>query len=498
MTSEIDEYQRRASGARSNHLQVAEHDRMTQDEVARCGATLSKHLRGIKMQDSRIAQVQNERDLGCRQVQAATEENGTLAYENRILSLGISELKTEIQEKDKLCVETHLKHSAIAAELVDLRRQCEDVENTIAGVNDHTTELRNKIQRARFLTSQAELDGRKQRQVLADIAHGTLGLTMRGIARGHEVALLVEKARTISGMLLTGDLAFRQQAQELEGRYESLTAEVHRLAELSARISHRRALQLEAIRVSKALLIEQGKVRALEDDLEKPLNVHRWRLLEGTNPELAQLIRMATELRERLMYKIFVLVRLKKGVKDVQANARVLDKHLGFAYTGNINEEITFLADALKQKARQLAVIRETVAGQTGHVSDHKGEVLTMRGMVREEKTGYYDTKKKVDEIRASSTMRKNGGKTVVASQGSSVYIGGGFAVAGVIRKDLRVKEDDTGMSPQPKKTAQGMLAGPQIVQPRSASMVQSKLPHGWNPARGALHPRLPTVSQIA
>jgi hypothetical protein len=273
---------------------------------------------------------------------------------------------------------------------------------------------------------------------------------------------------------------------------------VKRKESLVMRVSHLKMLNLEAIRVAKMLLLEQGKVRALEDDLEKPLNVHRWRFLEGTNPELAQLLRMNVELRERLMYRIFVLVRVRKEQKDLQGKASLLERRLSFGYTGNINEEFAFLADALKQKVKQLAIMNTAVVGKSQNVTGQKGEVLTMRGIIREEKAEYYDRKKKMDEIRASSALHKNGNKPVMASQNNSVYIGGGFAVAGVIRQDITESVQAPAMSPPPKKTPQSILLGPQIVHPRSASMMQPKLPHGWNPSRGALNPRLPSASQLS
>lgn len=38
------------------------------------------------------------------------------------------------------------------------------------------------------------------------------------------------------------------------------------------------------------MLEEQIKVRALSEELENPMNVHRWRKLEGTDPEKFEII----------------------------------------------------------------------------------------------------------------------------------------------------------------------------------------------------------------
>ena len=45
-----------------------------------------------------------------------------------------------------------------------------------------------------------------------------------------------------------------------------------------------------SLKLDKELLEQQQKVKFLSDELEKPLNVHRWRKLECTDPETYELI----------------------------------------------------------------------------------------------------------------------------------------------------------------------------------------------------------------
>jgi hypothetical protein len=102
-------------------------------------------------------------------------------------------------------------------------------------------------------------------------------------------------------------------------------------------VSHQRGLMLEQIWLQKSLLQESGKCRALKDILEKPINVHGWRFLKGTSPELAQLLRMAHEIRDCLMLKICVLQRLMADRDKLKAQVKVLDIHLLNGYQGKSN-----------------------------------------------------------------------------------------------------------------------------------------------------------------
>lgn len=49
-------------------------------------------------------------------------------------------------------------------------------------------------------------------------------------------------------------------------------------------------LKREVYLLQKEYLEQQQKAKFLIDELEKPLNVHRWRKLESTDPETYELI----------------------------------------------------------------------------------------------------------------------------------------------------------------------------------------------------------------
>jgi hypothetical protein len=381
-----------------------------------------------------------------------------------------------------------LRRCARAAEIAGDIRRAEDL----------STEHRNKIQRSLHLMSQAELDIMKQHQVVHDLKTSQLSLNDSVTRRTAEIEILKTKVHTISGILGMGHMAYRKQTDQLLDLRTELERDVDRQRGLLMRVSHRRALMLEQIRIQKSLIKESGKCRALEDELEKPLNVHRWRFLDGTNPELAQLVWMNHELRDRLMLKITVLQRLRGARDKLQDGAKVMDTHLARNYQGNIQEEFDFLSNLLREKGRQLAMIEGKIADQSDTVSEHKDQVRTVRSLIRSEREGYFGAKKKVNEWRMTKLRERSQQDEVELANALNQqrYIGGGFAVAGVIRPDL----DGPTVTRQPlapiiKAPSRSALAMAQIVHPNSASLQVKMVPRGWNPQRGPLKPILPTVS---
>ena len=55
--------------------------------------------------------------------------------------------------------------------------------------------------------------------------------------------------------------------------------------------------------VFRELLRERTKCRALSEELENPLNIHRWRKLEGSDPATYELIQKVQALQKRLIEK---------------------------------------------------------------------------------------------------------------------------------------------------------------------------------------------------
>merc|ERR1712228_267576 len=62
-------------------------------------------------------------------------------------------------------------------------------------------------------------------------------------------------------------------------------------------------LKKEVFQLQRELLQERTKVKALSEELENPMNVHRWRKLEGSDPAMYELIQKVRTLQKRLIAK---------------------------------------------------------------------------------------------------------------------------------------------------------------------------------------------------
>ena len=58
-------------------------------------------------------------------------------------------------------------------------------------------------------------------------------------------------------------------------------------------------LRREVYHLQRELLRERTRCKALEEELENPMNIHRWRKLEGSDPSTYEMIQKIQTLQKR-------------------------------------------------------------------------------------------------------------------------------------------------------------------------------------------------------
>lgn len=105
------------------------------------------------------------------------------------------------------------------------------------------------------------------------------------IRRNDELALLYEKIKILQSTLARGELQYQQRLEDL--RLMKFKIADHKT---ELRIVRSQAIQIPDLRkeiynLQQQLLTERLSVKALSEELENPLNCHRWRRLQGTDPD---------------------------------------------------------------------------------------------------------------------------------------------------------------------------------------------------------------------
>ena len=95
------------------------------------------------------------------------------------------------------------------------------------------------------------------------------------IRRNDELALVYEKLRIQESTLSKGEVQYQQRIDEIKALKTELKHLQREKGLLSKNVSSIDSLKQEVFRAQRQLVREKMRCRALEEELETPMNVHR-------------------------------------------------------------------------------------------------------------------------------------------------------------------------------------------------------------------------------
>ena len=99
---------------------------------------------------------------------------------------------------------------------------------------------------------------------------------------------------------------------------------------------------------------ERTKCRALAEELENPLNIHRWRKLEGSDPASFELIQKVQALQRRLIEKTEEIVKKEMLIQEKEKMYVELREILARQPGPEVTEQLSEFQRALRGKTKQL------------------------------------------------------------------------------------------------------------------------------------------------
>lgn len=102
---------------------------------------------------------------------------------------------------------------------------------------------------------------------------------------------MYEKINILQSTLNRGEGQYEQRLEDIR----LLKIEIRRLRQekalLTKSVTNITDLRQEVFHLERDLTRERLKVKALEEELQSPMNVHRWRKLEGSDPQVLELLK---------------------------------------------------------------------------------------------------------------------------------------------------------------------------------------------------------------
>ncbi|XP_041065843.1 cilia- and flagella-associated protein 58 isoform X1 [Carcharodon carcharias] len=395
LEKERDRYINEASDLTQKVLQYMEDIKVYEMQNFDFKKKISEADSKLKQQQNLYEAVRCDRNLYSKNLIEAQDEIAEMKRKLKIMNHHIDQLKDEICSKEAALVKQNLEYQRIEKEKdtlkTELQKMKQQAQDTRIFIENQETEERKLLR----IINEADTERIRQKKELDQIISERDILGTQLVRRNDELALLYEKIKIQHSMLNKGEIQYRQRVEDirlLRMEIKKLRREKHLL---SKSVSNLEDLRHEIYHVQKELLKERTRCRALEEELENPLNVHRWRKLEATDPSRYELILKVQTLQKRLISKTEEVVE-KELLLQEKEKLYVELKHILARQPGpEAAEQLMLYQRTLRDKTKQLKALTSELNMFESQSQEYKYEIERLAQELQNVKKKYHCQKRK-------------------------------------------------------------------------------------------------------
>eukprot|EP00967_Tisochrysis_lutea_P136597 scaffold243875_cov32-Tisochrysis_lutea.AAC.3 len=325
----------------------------------------------------------------------------------QVMTRQIEQLKEEIQKKDKDLVKEHFEHKKIERETAACREGLTAVQQALAQVQAEHAQKQAEVLKLHQIINEAEAERTRQQKEHDVVVNEREILGAQLIKRNDELAQLYEKIKLQQCTLNRGEEAYAERVADLavvQNEYQTLKAE---LQVLRASMGNESLLRHEVLALSRELLQERTKVRALNEELDNQMNVHRWRKLEGSDPNTYNMIKRTHALQKQLIRRTEEVTERDRLIQQKEKLYVELKAVLARQPGPEVAEQLSIYQENLAEKQKQLKAMTAELDSHRHQVEDMKAEQESLLTRLSQLKRRYFSRRQK--ELRQQQMQLEMG-----------------------------------------------------------------------------------------
>jgi hypothetical protein len=257
----------------------------------------------LKYKQNLYEAVRSDRNLYSKQLSDAQDEIGHLKRKFRNINHRIEQLKDEVGLKDHAIVKEHFLHHSVDKERELLKNELTKIRKQVHSSEGIIDNQRVEVLKLVKIIEEADLERHRQRNELAAVLSERNLLTSQIVKRNFELGVMYDKIKLSRSNLRIGEMNFNTLIENIATWQRQLKLLVKEQNQVVTTMTGFDELSNRVIQLEKAILKERTKSRALFDELEHPMNVHRWRILESSDPKRYEKILQIQSLQKQIIVK---------------------------------------------------------------------------------------------------------------------------------------------------------------------------------------------------
>jgi len=378
----------RVAKAKSKVQQLQEDCKLKDNLHAEIERKMNEYREKAKEKEQLYEVVRSDRNLYSKNLIEAQEEVEELKRKFDITTQQINQLKEELEAKDRAVVE---------------RKHALEIEKQKKTINEQ-----------KVLSQKAEMELLKNSEKEKEVMITNLASMLRAgenmikslqksyddairekdvfgtelIRRNDELTILCEKIKILQSTLAKGDVQYKEKEIEIKMHMETISEQKALLEELEKKAGMVEQLRREIHNLNNSLIQEKMQVQALSEELENPINVHRWRKLEGTDPDTYEMLQKIHALQKRLIKKTEEVISKDGALQDKEKKIQHLKLTLARQPGPETADAIEVYRQNLGEKTKQMKAMSAELDMYQAQVNSYKA-TLGQRIQIRDRAIEY-------------------------------------------------------------------------------------------------------------
>ena len=338
----------------------------------------------MKQQQTLLEAVLNERNVFSKNLLQLHSEINEMRRRFKIMLGQIEQLKDEIKQKERELVNEEVKVNQLIKERKNheiqidaCKKKTEKREKTIEAYNS-------ELHRLNQIIAEADAEKARQKRDHVNVVNERDILGTQLIRRNDELAQVYEKIRIQQSMLKKGEVQYNdrlKEVQQLNLRVHQLRSELNSMQSFASRLPD---LKLLSNKTSRELTREQCRVRALLDEADNPLNVHRFRRLEGSEPHTFELLGTVQQLQRDLIDKSNEVEEKERLIAEREKLYVELKAIIARQPGPEVAEQLNVYQETLQKKSSQMKAMRASLRHFQEQVEHYKSRYDELKGELNE------------------------------------------------------------------------------------------------------------------
>jgi len=429
LEKERDRYINEASDLTQKVLQHMEDVKVREMQIFDYKKKIAEAETKLKQQQNLYEAVRSDRNLYSKNLIESQDEITEMKRKLRIMNHQIDQLKEEIQSKEAALVKEVLEHQRVDKEKETLKAELQKMKQQAAESKAYIEAQEAEERKLLKIIAEADAERVRQKKELDQVISERDILGTQLVRRNDELALLYEKIKIQQSVLNKGEVQYNQRLEDIR----VLKLEIKKLRRektiLQKSVANVEDLRREVYHIQRELLRERTRCKALEEELENPMNIHRWRKLEGSDPSTYEMIQKIHTLQKRLIQKTEEVVEKELLIQEKEKLYLEL-KHILARQPGpEVAEQLTIYQQTLKEKTKQMKGMASELNMYESQVSEYKYEIERIARELQEVKKKYFMQKKKEQTVKERDRAFVQAGAPQIMPQRTDAprFTGGGF-----------------------------------------------------------------------